>query len=194
MPKVTKVGSFRKAATASKEQEKPNAGDEMANLSRGQRKRQAKREQYLKREKMVFSTLKLQREEEQKHRLDGMDALKEALITTTTSIGSPEQELPTNSKQIMPTTNKGKKNIAAREMEHMNLVLQHPAFQLNPFESIQQHLRNTLAGQAQELEAKSKERYKADLQTEQAKKQKKKQRIQESGGRHRKMFHAARKT
>lgn len=185
MPKVTKVGSFRKAATASKEQ--PNAEDEMANLSRGQRKRQAKREQYLKREKMVFSTLKLQREEEQKHRLDGMDALKEALITTTTS--SPEQ--PT--KQ-MPTSNKGKKNIAAREMEHMNLVLQHPAFRLNPFEAIQQHLRNTLAGQAQELEAKSKERYKTDLQTEQAKKQKKKQRIQESGGRHRKKFHAARKT
>jgi hypothetical protein len=186
MPKVSKVGKFRKAAAASKE--KPNAQDETANLSRGQRTRQAKREQYLKREKMILSTLKLQREEEQKHRLDGLDALKEALITTTTT-STPEQTTTQT-----PTTNKGKKYVAAREMEHMKLVLQHPAFQSNPFEAIQQHLRNTLAGQAQELEAKSKERYKSDLQKEQVKKQKRKQRIQESGGRHRKKFHAARKT
>jgi hypothetical protein len=185
MPKVSKVGKFRKAATASKEQ--PNAQDETASMSRGQRKRQMKREQYLKREKMIFSTLKLQREEEQKHRLDGLDALKEALPTTAAS--TPEQ----TTSQLL-TTNKRKKKIAATEMEHMNLVLQHPAFQSNPFDAIQQHLRNTLAGQAQVLEAKSKERYEANLQKEQAKKEKKKQRIQEAGGRHRKRFHAARKT
>lgn len=186
MPKVSKVGKLRKTAAATKDSNKEY--DEMANLSRGQRKRQAKREQYFKREKMILSTLRLQREDEQKNRLDGLDALKEALTTTTFSQGT------TSSQQAQPASNKVRNNICRREVQHMNLVLQHPAFQSNPFEAIQQHLRNTLAGQAQELEAKSNERTMADLQKEQVQKQKKKERIQESGGRHRKKFHAARKT
>jgi Ribosome biogenesis protein SLX9 len=185
MPKVSSVGTLRKAATATKDSNKEQ--NETATLSRGQRKRQAKREQYLKREKMILSSLRLQREEEQKHRLDGLDALKEAITTVTFSQGKTSQ-------QAQPATNKGRKNICCREMQHMNLVLQHPAFQSNPFEAIQQHLRNTLSGQAQELEEKANERTKADLQKEQVQKQKRKERIQESGGRHRKKLHAARKT
>ena len=186
MPKVAKVGKLRKAVDANKDSNKEQ--NEPANLSRGQRKRQAKREQYLKREKMILSALRLQREEEQKHRLDGLDALKKAITSVTFS------QQGQTSQHEHPATNKGKKNICCREMEHMNLVLQHPAFQSNPFEAIQQHLRNTLAGQAQELEKKSNERTKAILQKEQVQKQKRKERIQESGRRHRKKFRAARKT
>jgi hypothetical protein len=48
-------------------------------LSRGQRKRLAKREQFLKREKMVMSSLLLKKLEEQKGKIDGLDAIKEAL-------------------------------------------------------------------------------------------------------------------
>lgn len=184
MPKVSKAGKFRKAAAAPKKDEAPTA------LSRGQRKRQAKREQYLKREKMILSSLQLKKQEEQKHRLDGLDALKEALATVDTSTS---QALNAN-KPVASYTLKGRKKLAAREMQHMNLVLDHPAFQSNPFETIQQHLRNTLAGSAKEQEQKSKERTKTDRQGKEAKKQQKRERIQAAGGKHRKKFHAARKS
>lgn len=185
MPKVSKAGKFRKAASKPKEEKQAAP----AALSRGQRKRQAKREQYLKRETMILSTLQLKQQEEQKKRIDGLGALKEALtsVDTSPSTSAATAQQPSN-------TLKGKKNLAAREMEHMNLVLQHPAFLSNPFEAIQQHLRNSLAGQAQEQEAKSRERAKVDMDKQQVKKRQKKERIQAAGGRHRKKFHAARKT
>lgn len=188
MPKVSRAGKFRKA---SKEAQKPIEGDAQnkttSNLSRGQRKRLAKREQYLKREKMILSTLKLKQEEEQKQRLDGLDALKEALTTVDTTSADTSTSSTSNSL-------KGKKNLAAREMQHMNLVLEHPAFQSNPFEAIQQHLRNSLSGQAKEQEIKSLERQKEDKKKQDLKKKLKKERIQAAGGKHRKKFHAARKT
>ena len=186
MPKVSKAGKFRKAAAKPKEEKQQ---DGKAALSRGQRKRQAKREQYLKRENLILSTLQLKRQEEQKKRLDGLDALKEALTAIDTTIESTSTDA-----QPTPSTLKGRRNLATREMEHMNLVLQHPAFQSNPFEAIQQHLRNTLAGQAMDQDAKSRERAKEDKQKEAVKKKHKKERIQAAGGRHRKKFHAARKT
>ena len=77
-------------------------------------------------------------------------------------------------------------------MEHMTLVLQHPAFQSNPFETMQEHLRNTLATQAQELKAKSQKRAKVEREEEEAKKKQKKERMQAAGGRHRKKFNATR--
>lgn len=46
--------------------------------------------------------------------------------------------------------NKQKKNIAIEEVVHYNLVLQHPSFQSNPFETMQEHLRNTLAKSIEE--------------------------------------------
>lgn len=190
MPKVSKAGKFRKAASTSKAPE-DDSSDAATTLSRGQRKRQAKREQYLKREKMVLSSLKLKQQDEQKKRLDGLDALKEALTTVDTSTStSADNQTRTSSANTL----KGKKNLAAREMEHMSLVLQHPAFQSNPFESIQQHLRNSLADQAKEQESKSRERSETERQKEEAKKKQKKERIQAAGGKHRKKFHAARKT
>jgi hypothetical protein len=134
-------------------------------LSRGQRKRQAKKDQYLKRQKLVLSTLILQKQEDQKKRIDGLDALKEALQATLTEdeAASSRKEPPEDVQaypQNLNKTNKSKKELTAREVSHLGLVLEHPAFQSNPFATIQEHLKNTLAGQAKELEEEGKEKEK----------------------------------
>ena len=135
-------------------------------LSRGQRKRNAKREQYLKREKMILSTLSLKRKEDQTKRIDGLDALKEALegvmnkpttqteasttntnITSNTNNNNNNTKTTTTTKIPSMTTNKAKQNLAVNEITHMNLVLQHPSFRSNPMETIKEHLKNTLAEQ-----------------------------------------------
>lgn len=131
MPKVSKVGKFRSAAKASSSPaaapSKPSTDDDgtaKEPLSRGQRKRLAKREQYLKREKMVMSSLRLQRLEEQKGKLDGLDAIRESLPEFTSSKSSDVKEKP--KPVVLSSTNKSKKAIANTEISHMGLVLEHP--------------------------------------------------------------------
>ena len=126
-------------------------------LSRGQRKRQAKREQFLKKEKMILSSLMLQRQEEQKKRIDGLDAIKQALMDTTTQ-GANGQSANTVKPIQHVTTNKAKRKLVAKEIEHVNLILQHPSFKSNPFETMQEHLRNTLQQDREQNEMVSKKR------------------------------------
>ena len=133
-------------------------------LSRGQRKRQAKRDQFLRRQKLVLSTLQLQRQEEQKKRIDGLDALKEALrateaepsTTTTKSVTTKTPSTPNNAASDARDNstpgvssaldkNKTKKELTAREVTRLGLVLEHPAFQTDPIAALQEHLRNSIA-------------------------------------------------
>lgn len=213
MPKVSKVGKFRQTAAAAvapavtpaktvtvtaRPVAEPNVDNvddrEHENaLSRGQRKRQAKKDQYLKRQKLVLSTLLLQKQEDQKKRIDGLDALKEALQATmaevhVTSTNSEGAALPSQHK----ITNKSKKELAAREVSHLALVLEHPAFQSNPFATIQEHLKNTLAGQAKELESEGKTKALEKTKLADKRKRVKKARQREDGGKHRKKFRATR--
>jgi Ribosome biogenesis protein SLX9 len=128
-------------------------------LSRGQRKRMAKRENFLRKERLILSSLKLQRDEVQKRRIDGLDAIKEALMSTASnskSKGSVED--PSIQAQPAVTTNKAKRRLVAGEVEHLSLVLQHPAYQQDPFATMQEHLKNTLAKERQQQEAASKQR------------------------------------
>jgi len=207
MPKVTKVGKFRAAARATSRDvrsapltsehlaQKKNNEDADADatsnpaekevLSRGQKKRQAKREQYLKREKMVMSSLRLQKLEEQKGKLDGLDAIREALGASSPSAQSmiaaaKEISEPVNSKttkSLMCNTNKEKKTLANAEISHMGLVLKHPSFQENPFAAIQQHLRNSLLPDAEKLKQDSMKRDEADKVAAAKKKEVKKEAI-----------------
>lgn len=138
MPKLSKVGKFRKAALPEKKEEEE--------LSRGQRKRLLKREQYLQKEKMILSTLKLKRAEEQKKQIDGMDAIRAALldtVETTTTTTQQQQEASTTPQPIK--SNKAKQSLLQKEVTHLNLVRQHPAFQADPFATIREHLQNTMA-------------------------------------------------
>ncbi len=128
-------------------------------LSRGQRKRQAKREQFLKKEKMILSSLMLQRQEEQKKRIDGLDAIKQALMDTSAKSKNDQNTDSSTKKAVQHVaTNKAKRKLVAKEIEHVNLILQHPAFKRDPFETMQEHLRNTLAEDRKQHEMVSKKR------------------------------------
>ncbi|KAL7448182.1 hypothetical protein ACHAWC_001215 [Mediolabrus comicus] len=175
-------------------------------LSRGQRKRLAKREQYLKRERMVMSSLRLKRLEEQKGKLDGLDAIKEALtsttkrleeqkgkldgldaikeaLTSTTStsddVSREAQSSSQSAEKLSSHTVKAKKNLANSEIGHMSLVLEHPSFVENPFAAIQQHLRNSLECDAEVLKAESLKREKEDKLAEERKKEDRKVKIRD---------------
>lgn len=152
-------------------------------LSRGQRKRLAKREQYLKRERMVMSSLRLKRLEEQKGKLDGLDAIKEALASTTTStsdaVSREAQSSSQSTEKLSSHTVKAKKNLANSEIGHMSLVLEHPSFVENPFAAIQQHLRNSLESDAEVLKVESLKREKEDKLAEERKKEDRKERIRD---------------
>jgi len=181
--------SSKTDTTATSKKNKKNQKDSSASadvsqqdsaLSRGQRKRQAKREQYLKKEKMILSSLKLKKEDEQKKRIDGLDALKAALLETVQEKpGTPnddnEATVPEKPKPL--TSNKAKQKILASELTHMGLVMQHPAFQANPFEAIQEHLRNSLAKQGKQQQAATAVKIKEEQEAAQQRKQEKKERM-----------------
>jgi Ribosome biogenesis protein SLX9 len=123
-------------------------------ISRGQRKRLIKREKYLQRERMVMSSLKLRKQDEQAKRIDGLDALKEALLETVTKMPESQEE-KTRPAQVV-RSNRGKRSIVKKEVEHMKLVLEHPSFKANPLAAIHEHLTNTTSKQATTAEDQSK--------------------------------------
>lgn len=148
-------------------------------LSRGQRKRLAKQKQYQRKQDMIMSSLKLKYDDDQKKRIDGLDAMKEALMATvrrgvassttpTTSKGSftrnDEKEQSNNDEtslhgqqavNVLATTKpnllknqKSQKLLVQKEAAQLELVVQHPTFQANPFATIREHLKNVLAPDA----------------------------------------------
>jgi Ribosome biogenesis protein SLX9 len=144
-------------------------------LSRGQRKRQAKQEQYLKKEKMILSTLMLKKREEQKKRIDGMDAIRDALLETTKSTETKQDVEVCN-----PTygSNRAKKSLISGEIERMQLVQQHPAFKEDPFATIQEHLKNTFSEQREKLQKEAQQKADNDKKKQDQRKQEKKERLQ----------------
>lgn len=144
-------------------------------LSRGQRKRLAKREQYLKKEKMILSTLMLQRREEQKKRIDGLDAIREALIDTVRSGETTHDD----SEEHAPSygTNRSKKGLVTGEIERMQLVQQHPAFKEDPFATLQEHLKNSLAKQNEKRKQEAKIKGEDDKKKQEQRRKAKKDRL-----------------
>ena len=158
------------------------ATNEESLLSRGQRKRQAKRDQYLRKEKMILLSLQLQKEQDQKKRMDGLDALKEALLETVQESPTTKPATTSLTQNVVVKSNKAKQRLASSELVHMSLVLQHPVFQSNPFETIQAHLRNTLAPQGKQQEAATALKLQQEQQATQQRKQAKKERLLDSKG------------
>lgn len=161
----------------------PREGDDEP-LSRGQRKRQHKRDQYLKRENMVLSSLRLKRLEGQVGKLDGLDAIREALGVASSSSSSSGAAAVEGggAKKVPPTcdTNKSRRALANAEISHMGLVLRHPAFNEDPFEAIRQHLRNSLAVDAEKMDTASKARDEEDGKLDAKKKEEKKERLRDA--------------
>ena len=155
-------------------------------LSRGQKKRQAKREQYLKREQLIFSTLQVKRLEEQKGRLDGLDALKEALTNSMTSTKKADGESNAPNARTKEEegpalkSNKSRKSLVQKELPHFNLVLQHPVFKKDPFATMQEHLKNSFAKQAEEQAELAKQEREEESKKVLEKKEARKERIRNS--------------
>jgi ABC-type dipeptide/oligopeptide/nickel transport system ATPase subunit len=126
----------------------------------------------VRKEKLILSSLVLKKQEEQKQRIDGLDAIRDALMNTTKDDKSKEgQEEHAESYN----TNKAKRKLVAEEARHVGLVMQHPAFKADPFATIQEHLRNTLAEEKVKQELQEEQRIKKDkVEVEQQKRQKKK--------------------
>jgi Ribosome biogenesis protein SLX9 len=108
-------------------------------LSRGQRKRQQKREQYLRREQLVLSCLKLK---PKSSHFDGMNEMKQALLTSLDD--KPAAAKPPPPRNLL-RSQKSRQVLMAKEIAQLGLVLQHPAFQANPWDTLQQHLTNSTA-------------------------------------------------
>lgn len=161
MPKASRVGKFRQAAAVTKkpatEATTEQKLEDVANnegsgtLSRGQKKRLAKREQYLRKEKLVMGSLLLKKQEEQAKRIDGLDAIKQALISAAKQ-GGDETEKSSTQPQNFLKSEKSRQSLLQRESNQLQLVMQHPAFQNDPLATIREHLTNKLAPQAAQRE------------------------------------------
>lgn len=235
MPKISRVGKFRRAASAAQvpakvsplspssklsstkpssasistsseigpsvvqsekkqelrtdtEQQDDSSATIKRNLSRGQRKRAAKREQYLRKERMIMSSLTLKRKEDQKNRIDGLDAIREALLNTA-SAANAAKTMKSNSATAVVKTNKSRQLLVRKEVAQMNLVLQHPAFKADPFAAIQEHLKNTHAKDSDQQKKAAILRVRQRKQKEEEKKARKKE---QGVKRHKKKFRATR--
>jgi ABC-type dipeptide/oligopeptide/nickel transport system ATPase component len=118
-------------------------------LSRGQRKRQSKKNQYLKKEQLILSSLKLQKDDEEKKRLFGLNALRDALLSSVQAQKQTQKQQTDNDadtkEESVLKTNKSRQKLVGKEVTQMSLVLQHPEFQADPFAAMREHLENTIA-------------------------------------------------
>ena len=64
----------------------------------------------------------------------------------------------------------------------MNLVLEHPSFKANPFATLQEHLRNTLSGQADDLKRSAETEAAKEKKEAAERKKAKKEKIRDLGG------------
>ena len=159
MPKASAVGKFRKAAKAAaaiaSSVTPADAGGATSSASanapsRGQKKRMAKRENYLRKERLVMGCLMLKKQEDQAKRIDGLDAMKQALLST---INGDNNDKDGDKKNVIQNTNslksqKSRQMLLQRESNQLQLVMQHPAFQADHLATIRGHLTNSLANQA----------------------------------------------
>lgn len=164
----------------------------MTILSKGQKKRQMKRLQYMKKENMILSSLQLRKMDEQKKRIDGLDAMKDALLatisntssTTNTTSNQPEiikdndgTKQKNNNNINLNRNNKNSQQLIQKELSHLQLVLQHPSFVKDPFLTIREHLTNTLSNNMKQQEMDAVKHTKDVEEQIQEKKEMKKEKI-----------------
>ncbi|GMH55894.1 hypothetical protein TL16_g02012 [Triparma laevis f. inornata] len=94
---------------------------------------------------MVNNSLLLQNHREKKK----SDCLLEGLASALPPAPAPKPPKPLP-KQPTIKTNSQKQKISITEKEHFKLVLSHPTFQSNPFETIKLHLNNTIENDREE--------------------------------------------
>jgi hypothetical protein len=135
--------------------------DDESGLSRGQRKRLARRQAHDSRAMLINQSLTLNhfRDEKKKKEKEVADSME--IDGGGGAVGGGAVSgMMANVKNALPAynpglqkpavappsivTNSAKKSTTASELTHLSLVVSHPSFQQNPFLAIQQHLNNTL--------------------------------------------------
>ena len=110
-------------------------------LSRGQRKRQVRKERIMM--KMGKTVIKTPQQEGNIHSSSSKLLLSELESTLSDAANSVTAIRPSASSTI--TSNKMKKEIAVREATRMKLVQNHPAFQADPLGALKTHLEQMTA-------------------------------------------------
>ena len=113
-----------------------------AALSRGQRKRQAKRAQFNTRQLLIQNSLRLRNTNAL-----GVTTLQHAIdsVDKEDHIGIDNNAPPAGAAVKVSTVHANQRRTLERsEAEHVDLVLQHPVFDADPFQAIQLHLKHTL--------------------------------------------------
>jgi hypothetical protein len=116
-------------------------------LSRGQRKRLAKRQQYQARQSLIQSSLQLDTVPL------GVKTLQNAIDGVNTQTNSNSNNDNNNSNngaavRIKTTHQATRWRLQESAMKHVGLVLQHPVFEQDPFQALQLHLKHTLPNSA----------------------------------------------
>mmetsp|Transcript_43257 Transcript_43257/g.74681 ORF Transcript_43257/g.74681 Transcript_43257/m.74681 type:complete len:229 (+) Transcript_43257:44-730(+) len=109
-------------------------------LSRGQRKRAARRERFLKKMNLVNQAKSVE-ELSKQGVLGSLGSIKDVLLNSDIIASSKTNAAKAPQKVVH---NKAKKTVAAQEVQHLSLVLKHPQFMKDPIAAIQEHLRNSL--------------------------------------------------
>ena len=110
-------------------------------LSRGQRKRQVRKERIMM--KMGKTVIKTPQQEGNIHSSSSKLLLSELESTLSEAASSVTAIRPSASSTV--TSNKMKKEIAVREATRMKLVQNHPAFQADPLGALKTHLEQMTA-------------------------------------------------
>ena len=144
MPKTKKARSAAKSranADPMLSKDRTVGTADLQSLSRGQRKRQAKREALQKR-KTLSSLVPASAKGKV---LDDFGTLSAALETAAASRSKvAAQQAASSQKPSGRVSQKRRQRIAALETGQLTAVLAHPAFQSDPFAAIQEHLKNTV--------------------------------------------------
>ena len=145
MPKATKLRKYR-VSKQSEPYEVPQENPEPANpdgtnpsLSKGQKKRQSRREKVMMKMGIIpLKGLKMPPEKNKKKLSLLLSELEASLPAANEDIVRPAAAAPSKS-------NKMKKRIAVREVERMKLVQQHPSFKDDPFDAMRAHIQHMIA-------------------------------------------------
>ena len=140
MPKAKKArrSSSSTAAGASK---KGASGETSSKLTRGQRKRYARRERFVN--KLLFLDRK-KRDEERRdvgEALYDVSALEKELESARSEAAKKKEAVKSKGARV---SNKKRRKLELAEMERMRKVMEHPAFVADPIATIHTHLTNTL--------------------------------------------------
>lgn len=152
----------------------PEVGLEQSlnSLSRGQKKRQTKKQKYLKKQEMIQNSLQLHQEYKNSKTIENFYEIKEQLTMLEEEKWGGDIKI-INVPKIK--SNRSKKSTTVKEIENLNLVLQHPNFIKSPFEAIKEHLHNKLKEQAEELNRNMKQIKRQEIITNSKKKEDKKE-------------------